>query len=189
MGQTVRTVIRNNKSISYQLSAISGQQTGKLLQTSLLRKLFTVHYSLFTNKKGLTLVEVLIAMVVLLLVFLALMQTALVSINANMTNVLRDEAVGIAEMRMSEYRNASFDSLTDTNGASNSLGSFVSDPPVVQRNVRNISNFTFTVTKRIDDISTDNKQIDIKVSWDWKENTAANNSPYTHTISTLLRRQ
>lgn len=48
------------------------------------------------NKEGMTLVEVLIAMVVLLLVSLALMQTALVSIDANMRNVLRDEAVSVA---------------------------------------------------------------------------------------------
>ncbi len=46
-----------------------------------------------------------IALVVLLVVSLALMQTALVSIDANMTNILRDEAVGIAEMRMNEARN------------------------------------------------------------------------------------
>lgn len=48
------------------------------------------------NKEGMTLVEVLIAMVVLLLVSLALMQTALVSIDANMRNVLRDESVSVA---------------------------------------------------------------------------------------------
>lgn len=59
------------------------------------------------NKKGLTLIEVMVALVVLLLVFLALMQTALVSIDSNMINVLRDEAVNIAEEQMSNQRNLS----------------------------------------------------------------------------------
>ena len=42
------------------------------------------------TEAGFTLVEVMIALVVLLLVFLALMQTALVSIDSNMKNNLRD---------------------------------------------------------------------------------------------------
>ncbi len=43
------------------------------------------------------------------------MQTALVSIDSNMINVLRDEAVSIAEMRMNELRNRPFDDF-DLNG-------------------------------------------------------------------------
>ncbi len=50
-----------------------------------------------------------IAFVVLLFVFLALMQTALVSIDSNMRNVLRDEAVRVAEERMNAHRNVPFD--------------------------------------------------------------------------------
>ena len=65
---------------------------------------------------GFTLVEVLISMVVLLLVSLALMQTALVSIDSNMMNILRDEAVGIAEEEMNEARGVSFSLLGDTAG-------------------------------------------------------------------------
>src|SRR4030042_6811536 len=93
-----------------------------------------------SNKTGLGLIEVMIALVVMLVVFLALMQTALVSIDSNMINVLRDEAVSIAEMRMSELRNRPFDDF-DLNG--------VTDPnpltinQTINRNLRNISNFAF----------------------------------------------
>ena len=66
-----------------------------------------------SNKKGFTLVEVMIAMVVLLLVFLALMQTALVSIDSNMKNNLRDEAANIAAMRMEQARNLQYTQSTD----------------------------------------------------------------------------
>ena len=102
------------------------------------------------EKKGLTLVEVLIAMVILLLVSLALMQTALVSIDANMRNVLRDEAVSVAEMRMDEARNTAFDSLASD---STPLPSGVDCPATftdgsangqrIQRNIRNVSNKDF----------------------------------------------
>lgn len=132
------------------------------------------------NKKGFTLVEVMIALVVLLLVSLALMQTALVGIDSNMRNVLRDEAVGIAEMRMNEARNQPFDSLA----AGTTSGT-------VSRNLRNITNFSYTVTRTVTDLpptNPDNKQINITVIWEWKENTVANGNPFTHSITTLVRR-
>jgi len=122
------------------------------------------------DKKGITLVEVMIALVVLLLVSLALMQTALVGIDSNMINVLRDEAVSVAEMEMNEARNSAFDSLTGTLTGT------------VQRNIRNISNFTFNITRTIIDLTTDNKRVDISVAWTWKGN------PYTHTITSIVKR-
>jgi prepilin-type N-terminal cleavage/methylation domain-containing protein len=128
------------------------------------------------NKKGFTLVEVMIALVVMLIVFLALMQTALVGIDSNMINILRDEAVSIAEMRMNEARNQPFDSLVTTL------------PETVSRNFRNITNFRYTVTRTVTSRGTDNKQIDITIRWEWKEKTVANGNPYTHSISTILRR-
>ena len=126
------------------------------------------------DKKGLTLIEVMISLVVLLLVFLALLQTALVSIDSNMTNVLRDEAVNIAEEQMNIARNTSFDILA--------LGTTdVSPPP---RSIRNIAAFTYTVTRTISNVKTNSSiQVVITVTWNWK------NNPYTHTISAILRNQ
>lgn len=119
---------------------------------------------------GLTLIEMMIALVVLLLVSLAMMQTALVSIDANMTNALRDEAVGIAEMSMSEARNTPFDTLAAPSGT-------------VTRNIRNITNFQYSLSGTVTSAGTDAKQVDISVTWTWKGQT------YTHTISTIVRRQ
>ena len=129
------------------------------------------------NKKGLTLVEVMIALVVLLVVSLALMQTALVSINSNMTNLLRDEAVNIAEMRMNEARNTPFNNLIGTSTTT------------ISRNFRNIANFQYTVTRMVTDLNTDNKQVNITVTWEWKENTVANGNPLTHSITSIVRRR
>ena len=123
------------------------------------------------NKTGLTLVEVLIALVISLLVFLALMQTALIGIDSNMSNVLRGEAVGIAEDRMNVARNQPFDSLAA-----------VTSSETVLKNLRNITNFSYAVTRTVADLNTDNKQVDIRVQWTWKGET------YTHNITTIVRR-
>jgi prepilin-type N-terminal cleavage/methylation domain-containing protein len=130
------------------------------------------------NKKGFTLVEVLIAMVIFLLVSLAMMQTALVGIDSNMINVLRDEAVGIAEETMIAARNTPFDSLV--------AGTEVL--PTVSRNFRNMIE-QFIVTRTVTDHGINNKEVNIVVTWGWKDKTVANGNPYTHSITTILRRQ
>lgn len=127
------------------------------------------------NKKGLTLVEVMIALVVLLIVSLALMQTALVSIDSNMTNILRDEAVSIAEISMNEARNTPFNNLV---GTSNST---------ILRNFRN-ANFQYSVTRTVTNLNSDNKQVNVTVTWEWKENTVANGNPLVHSITSIVRR-
>lgn len=128
------------------------------------------------NKKGLTLVEVMIALVILLLVFLALMQTALLSINSNINNLIRDEAVSIAEQHMIFIRNMPFDSVTVTG--------FVADPRAEINDTRDFRNFsvTFRPQRQVTDQGLDNKQVDITVSWDWKGET------FTHSINAVLRR-
>jgi len=139
------------------------------------------------NKKGVTLVEVMIALVILLLVFLALMQTALVSINANMNNVLRDEAVSIAEQRMNEARSVPYDTLISDAVA---LPVGVDCPTtftvgdLVQRNFRNIlsKDFCTNRTVAILDSAGNAKQVNIRVIWNWK------GEAFSHTITTLIRR-
>lgn len=149
-----------------------------------------------SNKTGLSLIEVMIALVVFLVVFLALMQTALVSISSNMINVLRDEAVSIAEMRMNEARALPFTqtvdslvddgtdaSLTATICPANFVTNFGTTGLRVSRNLRNISNFDFCTNRDVNTLNTDNKQVFITVGWKWK------GEDYTHSISTILRRQ
>ena len=150
------------------------------------------------NKRGLTLVEVMIALVIFLFVFFALMQTALVSIDANMINALRSEAVNIAEMRMNKARNDPFVSVVPDTGSLIVDGCASVDCPTgfsatgecFPRNVRSISGFKFCTNLTCnefggdgicttDDIGADNKRINIVVGWKWKgEN-------YTHSITTI----
>jgi len=133
--------------------------------------------SAMLNKKGLSLVEVMIALVVLLLVSLALMQTALISIDSNMNNQLRDEALSIAEEWVIRSRNIPFDNLT-----TNSLSQSGTGVDTITRNFRNITNQTFTVTSIVTDRGIDNKQVGVTVAWTWKA------QPFNHNMSSIVRR-
>ena len=146
-----------------------------------------------SNKTGFTLIEVLIALVVSTLVFLALMQTALVGINVNMRNVLRDEAISIAEMRMHDAKSRRFTSIVADSG---SLGDcdcptgFPSAGECVMRDFRNVLNYNFCTALTCRDFGSDTscatadsdtKQITVTVGWKWKgEN-------FTHTTTSLRK--
>ena len=164
---------------------------------------------LANNNKGLTLVEVMIALSVFLLVFMGLFQTALLSIEHNMKNILRDEAVNIAAARVEEAKSIPFDNVVPNPkvcSLSNNLctvddecpqsGDTCGTPTTVVlsscavtnysmgtlRNFRNISNFSFGTEITVNDLDTDTKQIDVEVAWEYK------NECYTHNVTTLRRR-
>ncbi|MDA8105841.1 MAG: prepilin-type N-terminal cleavage/methylation domain-containing protein [Nitrospiraceae bacterium] len=124
------------------------------------------------NEKGLSLVEVMVALLVLLFVSLALMQTALVSIESNMKNTLRDEAVSIAEGKMSEAKHLIFNNTmtnlksdgypnpdTDVNGISivpsaalcppGYWSTFGSNGVVVRKNLKKVTNFNFCTNRTV----------------------------------------
>lgn len=135
--------------------------------------------------KGFSLVEVMIALVVVLLVSLAMMQTALVSIDSNMLNVLRDEAVSIAEERMSMNRNLAL-SATDFDGLLPE-GPLTNDPRY-RRNVRNVG-LQYTVMRTVNNYPAANpttKEVIETVTWRWKQQPAE--PAYNYSVRTLLKR-
>ncbi|MCL5024106.1 MAG: type II secretion system GspH family protein [Nitrospirae bacterium] len=135
------------------------------------------------NKGGFGLVEVLVAFVVLLFASLALMQTALMSIDSNTVDLLRDEAVRVAGAAMNETRNIRYDDNADALGTGTVR-------TTVRRNVRSMADFPFTVARTCTDVlQNDAKQITITVTWEWKEKTAASGDPYVHSITTIRRRE
>ena len=157
----------------------------------------------FPDKTGLTLVEVLIALVVVLVVSLALMQTALVSIDSNTRNTLRDEAVNISEMRMNEARDIPFTSLisdasTPLSDFDSSCDSGCNDCPTGFstgkcrcRDLKNISDFKFCTNLTCTELGgdgncatsdTDLKMVNILTGWKWKGDS------YTHSITTTRKR-
>lgn len=118
------------------------------------------------NKNGMTLVEVLVAMTVLLLVALAMMQTALVGIDSNMRNVSRDEAVSLAADRIEHLRN-----LPDRTGLDNTT-------ETVDRDMRSAT-VEYTVYNTVTSVG-DNDSVQVMVEWTWK------GEVYNTTLSTIM---
>lgn len=127
------------------------------------------------NDRGSSIIEVLVALVLTSIIFAGLVQSSLVSMNMNMKNLLRDEAISIAEDRVNEAKNLAFDALA-------------TEDEDYKRTIRggNADSFIFNVQTIViphpGPTNPSNKQIDITVRWTWKGNT------YQHAISTLVRR-
>jgi Tfp pilus assembly protein PilV len=149
-----------------------------------------LHQPVISNKKGLSLIEVMLALVIAMVAFLALMQTALVSIDANMRNNLRNEAVNIAEQRINEAKGIAFDSLaTDTDTGSLSACDCPSSSSFpytagkcVSVDISKMTNVNFCTNRTVQPLDSDNKQVFITVGWTWKD------EEFTHSVSTMLRR-
>jgi len=126
------------------------------------------------DKKGMTLIEVMFSVVLLMIVAMAVMQTALVGMNANLQNSLRDEAVKIVDQRMEELRSLTTGTSFDTinTGAD----------PVISRNFRSAS-VNYSPTRTVSSIDFDTKQVIESVSWSFR------GRPYTHSATTIMRRQ
>ena len=151
------------------------------------------------NNRGFTLVEMMIALTLLLLVSMAMMQTALVGIGANMQTVLRDEAVRIAETRMNDTRNLQFDQsgsqlVSDTADGITDVGLAivscqappVSDatpyPVVVQGNFRNMA-VDFGTRRTVNVLDGDHVQVSVLVRWEYR------NVCYSHQVNALIKRR
>jgi len=146
-----------------------------------------------TGTNGVTLVEVMIALVVLLIVFMGLMQVSIVAIQGNMRNVLRDEAVRTTADVMVQLRSAPFDDI-DRSGAAdpamavppNNQLNFTWDQDGTVDGVHNVSirnaTIPYTVGVNVRWVDADHKRIAITTTWAWQgEN-------FTHSISTVRRR-
>lgn len=125
------------------------------------------------NKKGMSLIEVMFALVILLISSLALMQTAILGISMNVQNALRDEAVNVADMEMNYLRGQLFDNIDSK-----------ATPTVASRNFRGFT-IDYRITPAVQNItasSQQSKQISVKVEWSYR------NKGYEHEITTLLRK-
>lgn len=129
------------------------------------------------SDRGVSLVEVLFAIMILAIVSLAILQTALVGYRHTAANVLRDEAVRIVEQKITDYRALPYTaSLTHSN-----LAAGTKPDETVKRKVRQYF-ATYTVKTTISDLTSDTKQITMIVEWRNRDQT------YNHTITTILGR-
>jgi type IV pilus assembly protein PilV len=137
---------------------------------------------MLNNNRGFTLVEMLVAMVVILIAILGLVQTALLSIDTNVKNLLRDEAVRIAEERMNQLKSRPVDDA----GLPPAVNC---DATAVVRNVRNIAENYQVCTTIINLNGSDQKSLQVIVGWNYKNelpHSGATNTEFQHSISSIV---
>jgi len=155
------------------------------------------------SQKGVTLVEVMIALVILLIVFIGLIQASLLTIQSNVRNLARDEAVRITADQMDMLRAASFDNMNRAGGddAVKLKYSIIYDDtfdleatpvtrPDLRRRLRGATvDYTVTVLICADDADAecallgpsdaDHKTIQVTTGWSWQGET------FTHRVVTV----
>lgn len=120
------------------------------------------------NNKGFTLVEVLISMLILTIVLLMVVQSLALYMRQNVENLVRDEAVKIAQECVEDLRNGIDCNSNET------------------RNFRNFSvTFNITAPSVSSFTSSGNYQVQISVNYTYPPNS---NSTKTYTINTVVHK-
>lgn len=146
---------------------------------------YTTKYLVGENSlTGLTLIEVLVSLVVTLVLFLALLNASLLSIDINAGNEIRNEGVKIGEEKMLDLRGADFSGflLADTGGAwvTDWDGDGATDYIIRRFRKKDV---TFTPHRRISDFpvgSPTSKQMEVKITWTYRGKT------FMHNITNII---
>ncbi len=128
------------------------------------------------NNKGFTLLEFLVAVVILTVGMFALLEAVNYAISQNMTGMLRYEALFVADDQLSLEKTKPFAAIS----SATSPGKVSST--LVQRSVNGIFR-NYSVTKTIVDsggVDPLVKNIELRVTWKYKQ------TPYTHTLATIV---
>lgn len=119
------------------------------------------------NNKGFTLVEFLVAIVILMVGMLGLLQTVNVAINSNLQNQLRNEAVVVADRAMAHELAKGFDAVSTS----------TKNDSAERRVLSGFKNFSVS---RTGSSFQNSKEIRFEVSWRYK------GARYTHNAGGLV---
>jgi type IV pilus assembly protein PilV len=137
------------------------------------------------NERGFTLVEVMVAILILTIGMLGLLETMNVSIQHNLKNQYREEAIRIGARYMTELRGKSF---TATFNAYSSISKSQSYATQHVPSTLRGSNKVFTVERYTSDLASDadgptSEQLNVTVKWAFRNQSSVNR------ISTVVTRQ
>ncbi len=130
-----------------------------------------------SDRRGLTLIEVLMAMLVSFIVFLGLTETIVIALDTNVRNALRDEAGRVAEEQINAVRSMPFASVVVPSAAL----------PASDNVVRRLHQMTvnYGVTRRVVDTEANMKQVFVTVAW--QRVNRKDNAAYSITFTTIVR--
>ena len=124
------------------------------------------------NRKGFTLIEVLVASTLLTVGMLAALEVLVLSMQQNLNNLARDESVRIAEQKMDELRNSSFVSLTGCSSGAPCSSS-------VTRRFKN-TNRTFNMRWIYTALSSTSVAVQVVVTWNIR------GKDYSHSVTSVI---
>lgn len=121
---------------------------------------------------GFSLIEVMVSMAIISIVFIALADTSIVSLDYNMNNLVREDAIRIADNVMDTARNTPFANLATT-----------ATPLHLFRNIRGKA-VDYSVTQTITTIDGNNTQVTVAVTWTARKFTGGRWIPTTKSHQT-----
>lgn len=129
---------------------------------------------MINNRKGFTLIEFLVATVILMVGMLGLLQCVNLAMFTNLENILRTDAVMLADEKIMEQRARIFNAIS-----TNSRITFVTRK--VRGGFNNYSvRTTGSVVTTTDSGEPRSKQLDVNVSW------RAKGKRFAHSVSTII---
>jgi type IV pilus assembly protein PilV len=122
---------------------------------------------LFKNK-GFTLIEVMMAMLILIVGMLGLLQSINLALETNLRNQLREEAVYVGERSMNELRGKGFDNISSVDSPALFTYKTYSVASKIRGTSRKYGVSRSTLTLAKDGLQPVTKQLNILVTWTYK---------------------
>lgn len=123
------------------------------------------------NEKGFSLIEILVALLLMQLVLLVLLEVAVLIMNTNLRDTLRDFGVQVTQTEIAKYRSQRFEDIPTGTKTS-----------VYQRKIGS-AHYEFNVTSTVSDVpgNPDLKTLQVLTQWSFLR------SDFSHTASQLIK--
>lgn len=118
---------------------------------------------MFRNNCGFTLIEFLVAIVILMVGLLGLLQAVNTGLVYNLNTQLRGEAVAVADRYLAREMTKSFDQISSPTSGAAKISGLIDSRPVLNGFKQ------YSVTKTLPPVMSNSKEVNITVSWRHKK--------------------